>query len=372
MAGLGTRIIHKDDIFGDLSYHKRFNDNPIVHLEDKLCWHPFQYIEVRLDGNVNVCCPEWNPAPIGNLFQEDLETIWNGKKAQAIRGSILDGSYRYCDRNTCPLIENSEQSLIKKTDSSVNELIDSVKLTPTHISFVVDNSCNLSCPSCRLSKISQLSKDKQESASFVIKKVLKSAFPYPHNEEKTINIDGSGEVFSSEVYRRLFETEPVFTDTHNWPNLNFFISTNGTLMTEKIQKKYKNLFKQTQRIRISVDAGNRESYEKVRVGGHWELLWKNLDYFYDTIKDKTHQTWHWNIIIQKNNFESIPDLISLANRYDQHKPMINFSKVLNWGTWTDAEFLDHAVYLPENPLYREYCDIMDLPEIKTYPKKNFY
>ena len=371
MGDRATRIIHKDEIFGYLTYHRRFDTKPYIHLEDRLCWHPFLFAEVRLNGNVNVCCPQWNPAPIGNLFLEDFETIWNGKKALAIRGSILDGSYRYCDRNTCPLIENSEQSLIKKTDFTTNELLNSVKLTPTQVSFIIDNSCNLSCPSCRVSKISQLSKDKQESALIIIKKVLNSMFPYPHNEKKIITIDGSGEVFSSEVYRKIFETEPVFTETHNWPNLKFILSTNGTLMTEKIQKKYKKLFNHIERINVSVDAGNRESYEKVRVGGHWELLWKNLDYLYNTIKDKKQTEWRWNIIIQRHNFRSIPELISLANNYDQHKPTIHFSKVLNWGTWNDEEYFNHAVHLPSNPLYREYCDIMDLPEVKAYTRKIF-
>jgi MoaA/NifB/PqqE/SkfB family radical SAM enzyme len=372
MANRSTRIIRKDELFGDLSYHKIFKSESYYPLNHKLCWHPFSYAEIRYGGNVNICCPQWNPASIGNVFDDDFETIWNGEKAQAIRTSILDGSYKYCDNNTCPLIQNAEKSLLKKTDSTTNELINSVKATPKHVHFVIDNSCNLSCPSCRVSKITQLSKDRQESAFILIKKVLNSMFPYPHDEEKILSMDGSGELFSSEVYRRVFETEPVFTETQNWPNLKFMLTTNGTMMTEKIQRKYKKIFDQTAKIEISIDAGNQESYEKVRVGGHWDLLWKNLDYLYSTIKDQKKTSWQWNIIVQKNNFKSIPDFIALAEKYDQHKPVIYFSKILNWGTMTDAEFLDHAVYLTDNPLYQKYCDIMDLPEVKKYTKIRFH
>jgi len=372
MPDYSTRIIKKDKLFGNLSYHLAVNKDINPSLKDRLCWHPFSYAEIRYGGDVHICCPQWNPASIGNLFHDEFESIWNGKKARAIRKSILDGSYRYCNHNTCPLIQDWERTLQPKSKSNIKELKNSIKMTPKHVHFVMDNSCNLSCPSCRMFKITQLSKDKQDNALILIKKVLNSMFPYSHTEEKIISMDGSGEVFSSEVYRKILETEPVFTQTEKWPNVKFILTTNGTLMTEKIQKKYKNLFDRTVKIEISVDAGDRESYEKVRVGGHWDLLWKNLDYFYDAIKDTKTTAWYWNIIIQKNNFRSLPKLIEIANRYDQHKPIINFSKILNWGTWSDIEFLDHAVYLPENPLYLEYYDIINLPEVKNYSKKRFY
>lgn len=364
-----TRIILQDSRFGDLSYHKKIFNHPVTFPgTERLCPEPFMYSEVRLDGSVHICCPQWNPAAIGNVLKEDFVSIWNGEKAQIIRNSILDGSYSYCNSETCPKIQNWKNNLEPHTAENRDRLLNSVKDTPENVLFVVDDSCNLACPSCRGEKKTQLGNFQKEQALTVIRKVLRVMFMEPHLNHNRIGMDGSGEIFSSEVYRELFETEEIFTDTYKWPNLQFALNTNGTMMTEKIQKKYKHLMNQVSRIEISIDAGNQESYEKVRKGGHWELLWKNLDYFYSTIKDKKKTYWQWNIIVQADNFESIPELIALGNKYNEYRPSIYFAKVLNWGTWTDSEYEEIAVHLPTHLLHTRYLEIMNLPEVQNYNK----
>ena len=142
------------------------------------------------------------------------------------------------------------------------------------------------------------------------------------------------------------------------------------MMTEKIQKRYSKFFNQIKKIEISIDAGNQESYQSVRVGGNWNLLWKNLQYFYDNIKHKTDDEiiWQWNIIVQKNNFESIPDFINIAHKFSEKLPILNFAKVLNWGTWTDEDYIKYAVHLPINPQHEDYLKIINMPLLKNYPK----
>lgn len=354
------RIIINDPRFGSLSYHKKFYNNRFFPGKKFLCDHPFYYIEVRRHGSVNICCPQWNPAEIGNIFADSLEDIWNGDRAQIIRNSIIDGSYSYCNFDTCPKILSwQNQGLMNNTPSNLSHLQSRVSKTPNHVHFVVDNSCNLQCPSCRESKITQLDSREQNIGLDVIRKTLAGMFPEPHNEHKVVSMDGSGEIFSSELYREIFETEDVFTKTHLWPNLKFVLTTNGTMMTEKIQRKYKNFFDHIKFIEVSVDAGDKESYEKVRVGGHWDLLWKNLEYFYSTVKDKPEVKWRWNIIMQKHNYKSLPKLVQIANKFSDKIPTIYAAKLLNWGTWTEEEYLNHAVHLPTHPEHSEYIKIMD-------------
>jgi sulfatase maturation enzyme AslB (radical SAM superfamily) len=189
-------------------------------------------------------------------------------------------------------------------------------------------------------------------------------FHEPHGEYKIVGMDGSGEIFSSELYRELFETERIFTDTHLWPSLNFSLSTNGTMMTEKIQQKYKNFFDHIGYLEISVDAGNEDSYNKVRVGGHWELLWKNIEYLYNN--RSRDFGWAWNIIVQKNNYESIPELIDLANKFTNLRPKINFATLLNWGTWSEGEYINNAVHMPSHPEHQKYLAIMNSQLVKDY------
>lgn len=373
----GTKVVVDDRIFGRLSYHKKYLSHNDFPGDKLLCPEPFSYIEVRRNGDVNICCPQWNPVSIGNLLTTDLETIWTGEKAQVIRDTILDGSYSYCNNSTCPKIINYHSmtddkfGLITRTKHSQDRLVKSVLSTPEHVHFVIDESCNLLCPSCRSTKFTQLDERSKQRALTVFRRVTQSMFPTAHIEHKSISMDGSGEIFSSEVYRELFETEEIFTQTYRWPNLKFQLTTNGTMMTEKIQKKYSQLFNHAERVTVSIDAGNEASYNITRVGGHWDLLWKNMQYFHDnTLQDnRITRWWKWNIIVQRDNFESIPDLIEIALKFKKI-PTIYFANLLNWSTWEDDDYLARAVHLPSHPLHGRYLEIWNSPIVQNYRFKN--
>lgn len=51
---------------------------------DKLCLRPDDYIYIDLEGNVTPCC-SLRYFRVGNLLEENLEKIWNGKKIQQFR-----------------------------------------------------------------------------------------------------------------------------------------------------------------------------------------------------------------------------------------------------------------------------------------------
>ena len=359
------RVIIQDPLFGPLSYHKRFVNNTDFDGSKHLCNLPFRYAEVRRDGDVHMCCPNWSPVVVGNVFESSMTQIWQGERAQAQRRSILDGSYRYCNWDTCSLIRNNR--LEQRTEASVAQLVKRAEsCTPETVHFVVDESCNLSCPSCRMQRLAQLAPAERDRGYQAITRVLDCMFAEPHAEHKTLSMDGSGEIFSSELYRRLFETHAVFNRSDLWPNLRFRLTTNGTMMTAKIQRRYVHIMNRLEQLEVSVDAGDPESYAKVRVGGRWDLLWENLRCFHDSILVRQpHTTWRWNIIMQKNNYKSLPDLINIANTFER-KPMINMTAVLNWGTWTEEEYLDHAVHLPQHPKHKKYTKIMNSPLVQEY------
>lgn len=350
------REVIKDPLFGKLSYHRRLVNNTNFDGTKWLCRIPFEYAEVRRDGTVHLCCPSWNPAAVGNIFEESLESIWCGERARSIRHSIIDGSYRYCNQDTCPVIVN--QRLEPRTTERAVGLSNGVQNLPRSVHFVVDHSCNLACPSCRVSKINQLSAAERDQGYQAVVRVLDCMFAKPHAEHKTLSMDGSGEIFHSALYRHLFETHAVFDRADLWPNLRFRMVTNGTMMTEKIQDRYQKIMSRLQQLEVSVDAGNRHSYEQTRVGGNWDMLWQNLRHFHDTVLSVQPQTaWRWNIIVQKKNYQSLPELIELASSF-QRKPLINITQVLNWGTWSEPQYLDQAVHLPQHPEHDRYLEIM--------------
>ena len=364
LPGGPDRVVIEDPIFGTLKYHKKLINNNFDGSQH-LCRLPFTYAEVRRNGDVNLCCPNWSPAIVGNIFETSIEQIWTGDRAWAVRNSILDGSYRYCNWDTCSLIRNNR--LHPKTPDLSKELMRSARAsTPCFLHFVVDYSCNLACPSCRIRKIPQLSDDEKDQGYRAITQTLDIMFAQTHKEHKILSMDGSGEIFSSELYRQLFETHPVFTQTDQWPNLRFRLTTNGTMMTAKIQRRYHHIMQHLENLEVSVDAGNPESYARVRVGGHWNLLWDNLRNFHDnTLLAQPYSSWNWNIIIQKNNYESLPELIDIAETFTK-QPTLLINEVLNWGTWSESDYLDHAVHLLQHPEHSKYREIINSSKVVKY------
>ena len=348
--------------FGEIIHHKNYKGEFSWPSNDYICKEPFIHAEIRLNGDVTVCCPLWNPLVIGNILEQDLKTIWAGERAQAIRDSVQNGEYTYCDQYNCPHIQQHKQAQGPVEPKSRNTDL-TVSSTPKHIHFVIDLSCNLSCPSCRNARINRMTTPEIEEALRVIRGVLDSMFSEPHNEHKELSMDGRGEVFHSEVWREIFDTHPVFQNLQNWPNLRFCFNTNGTMLTPKYQEKYRHLLERSASIAISIDAGNKESYELVRREGDWDQLWINLRALHERIK-YTGIEWGWNIIVQKNNFRSIPEFVKLARSFAK-KPQIHYTNILDWGKLGNS-YPDHAVWRPDHPDYQELQSILNQPEVKYY------
>ena len=348
--------------FGEIRFHKNYRGEYTWPSNDYVCLAPFVSTEVRLNGSVTVCCPLWNPLVIGNVLEQDLKTIWAGERVQAIRASVQNGEYTYCDQHNCPYIQQHVQAQgpvepkRKGTDLTVTD-------TPNQIHFVMDLSCNLSCPSCRTNRINRMTNTEVVEALRVTRSVLDSMFAVPHTEHKMLSMDGNGEVFHSEVWRELFDTHPAFTQISQWPNLTFDFNTNGTMLTPKYQDKYSHLLDRAKMISISVDAGDEDSYRLVRREGDWDQLWINLKALHNRILH-THTRWSWNLIVQKNNYRSIPEFVKLARSFAK-KPIINYTNILDWGK-LGQDYADHAVWRPDHLEYPELQRILNLPEVKYY------
>jgi molybdenum cofactor biosynthesis enzyme MoaA len=142
------------------------------------------------------------------------------------------------------------------------------------------------------------------------------------------------------------------------------------MMTEKIQNRYADMFRRISAMSISIDAGNKKSYDKVRLGGDWDLLWKNINYLYNTQKqrDINDFDWAWQVVLQEDNFESIPDLIDLAYNYPDRLPFIVISPILNWGTFTDEDFTNKSVISRTSKNYNRLMEILNTPKVLNYPK----
>ena len=133
----------------------------MIDLNKKFCGRPWEFLEIHDDGGLKVynCCPNWvNHNDLGKMnYDTNFENIWNGEKSKEFRKSILDGSFKYCNRTECPMIQNG--SLPDKNDirdgkhgEYYKKIIEDNVLISENADFInlcYDVSCNLKCPSCR-------------------------------------------------------------------------------------------------------------------------------------------------------------------------------------------------------------------------------
>jgi radical SAM protein with 4Fe4S-binding SPASM domain len=68
-------------------------------------------VAIHANGDVAPClCKGWHVyGPVGNLHENSLEEIFNGKKMQEFRETIYDQSFKFCKKNTCGKLWNLDQ-----------------------------------------------------------------------------------------------------------------------------------------------------------------------------------------------------------------------------------------------------------------------
>ena len=103
---------------------------------------------------------------------------------------------------------------------------------------------------------------------------------------------------------------------------------------------------------ISIDAAKAETYHKVRKGGKWDLLIKNLK-FIDTLT-QVHSII-LSFVIQNDNYKEIVPFYRLMKDIfkNQKNITVQYYKILNWGVLSEEEFTEKAIWNKSHPNYEE-------------------
>jgi len=327
-------------------------------LATRFCDRPWTFLEVQEKALYN-CCPRWvNLNKIGDITPElDFAKEWNSERSKAFRRTILDGSFSMCSKGECPMIQN--QSLPKRTDilngkhgEKLKQIVQwdlEVSDLPATINLCYDRSCNLECPSCRKKKIFYNEKNfphQYKQALKINDKLLQMIHSKPHDVSLTIT--GSGDPFGSPSFFQLMKK----IKPHLNPKITLALQTNGVLWDEKRWAKLKNIHTLNISAIISLDAGIKEHYDKVRVGGDWNRLMKNLTF----IKSLNLPWVRLDMCVQKNNYQSIPEFIEIAK---QHNFDSYTSRIFNWGTFTEGKFDEHNIFDKKHPEHKEMMEIIN-------------
>jgi MoaA/NifB/PqqE/SkfB family radical SAM enzyme len=242
------------------------------------CDLPWTRFKVSPGGEVTNCC--WQQNGIGNVLDKTFSDLWiNSNILNQIRNDTKKGVlHSLCSEfGSCPYKSESENPEWNSWYSNEKNIFKYGKyprmleldLPNTHCNIgpgIPDDDKNPACIMCArrldgfVSDTTHYFKDICEKIKFLI----------PFLE--TIHIQGYAEPFYKDI---------VF-EVLDWLEFNMFKSnmrlttiTNGMYFSEKVSKKWDELCDNTC-IMVSIDAGSRETYKKIRIADAYDLVIKNM------------------------------------------------------------------------------------------------
>lgn len=253
-------------------------------------------------GEVLAC--HYNRGYILGLYPNDsINDIWFGKKRSNLVKSIRSGKFE----TSCHFCKLAiEQNLIHKAGINKYEYIvpDKHKM-PVSMEFQLDNICNLECIMCSGEYSSQIRKNREKGEPYIspydnaFVEQIEEFLPYLRQASFT-----GGEPFLFDIYYKMWDRIKILN-----PDLPIYISTNGTVLNDKVKEYMQNL---NFNFAISIDSLNKDSYERIRKNAKLADTLKNIDYFINYCKSK-NRTINIKCLVTPLNYQDIPSLIDYFN-----------------------------------------------------------
>ena len=327
------------------------------------CRSPFEHFEIASNGDVHLCCPGWVRSAVGNLGEQSLEEIWNGEKAQALRASVLDGSYSQCHAHMCPHLQTLDQgarlpeySPIENFDAPKTEYSRRISQGifpkgPSLINGAFDLTCNLSCPSCRREPIVYRPGTIEWQRAEKMANSIISAFPRVNR----LKLAGNGDPFASRLYWKMLTA----IDKSQHPKMKVVIHTNGLLFTPDRWKELSKAHGLIDTIEVSIDAALPESYALNRRGGSFETLLERIAFIGKLRQENHFRRWIVSFVVQANNFREMPAFVELGRSV--HADTIVFNRMNDWGSFPSANLATRSIHRVEHPQHAEFVDVLSQP-----------
>ncbi len=297
-----------------------------------LCNYPQHVINIDHHGRIFVClCEAWLPYSVGHVMDfESIEQIWRSDTAVDITQSQLRGEYEYCDTLHCNV--ERESRLLKRVQIYIG----------------IDDSCQLTCPSCRLSPIFDKDYDKKLPwVERITSWIQQLKDPRPLD----VLIGSHGDPFASALYRKIIQDLSALDR-----DIQFQLRTNGLLLTRYISEL--NILPRLSQLEISIDAASAETYEQVRRPGKWHTLIENLEYANQVRITQRPFFMIANFVIQQCNYKEMPAFVLLCRKYNMQP---SFTILQDWSTFS---YQQNAVHLPQHQEHAEFVAVLNDPVVK--------
>lgn len=330
------------------------------------CLVPFTYLELAPGGEVYCCCPQWTKAgPIGNLKKEPIEKIWNSVIAERVRSCVYAHNLEIvCNQKYCPIfLGQKKHSLPKwlKVEPGIRPILNDLREKKTHLSsgpidiLVADSGqCNLRCKMC-LSNEKFIPNDDNLS-----KKIFEEVLPKLLPSARYLTLCGNGEVFYRQQTREFLRK----FNPRKYPQLSFNILSNGILLNQRMWDSIKH--NRINSISISIDAATKQTYNKIRLGGNWERLQKNLLFLAKLRRQVKFKSFRINMVVMRSNYHEMKQFARLGIRLGCDTVL--FSKI--YGHFTLGCLQENINFLRgESKIFQEIRKILSDPIFK-HPAMN--
>jgi radical SAM protein with 4Fe4S-binding SPASM domain len=236
-----------------------------------ICYAPFVSLLFDTKGYVRSCCQSFTHS-IGNITQQTLKEIWNGKVNHTLRESMMANDLgQGCA--TCKW--DIERSNFDQAFSRHFDMFSAASPTPqwpVNMWFLMSNACNLECVQCYGELSSSIRKHRDHLPP--LKRVYQDSFFeelrefLPHLQ---LVLFLGGEAFLSRENYRIWDMmieDRLTTPTH--------IVTNGTQYNDRVERIIREL---PCSISISIDGATRETVESIRRNSSFDEIMTNIKRF---------------------------------------------------------------------------------------------
>lgn len=281
---------------------EKFDDHKLS--PSGFCLVPFTNLILEPGGEIGVCRHKGTEFTIGNLKNSSLEDLWNGHFLTRWRTEFLEGNPKICSKE----IKHQKCNLC----SYNNELLDQVEFEALQsrpfikLTANLNGQCNLKCQMCHVWKLPNGFYTEENFWA----PARKTLFP------KIKEIDMlSGEPFLQADTFKLIDEVSALNPECRWmftTNSHWSFSERVEHALSKIKIKY---------VVFSVDSLNSETYRKIRYPGHLPTVLNNITSWLNYNKERRSNLkgpieFHWNFLVQKDNWREIPEVITYCLERD--------------------------------------------------------
>lgn len=312
------------------------------------CRTMLNHLEILHGGDTRCCCTTFVKQNLDNIMEKSVNDLWNSAVHKIMCLSTENRTYSFCDKSMCPLFV--EKRLTE--ENGLERPYRQMAPVPEVLALGHDASCNLACVTCRR-ELCFAKGEELEEVNKVTDKIKKDYLPAC----RFLILAGDGEVFASPAYREIYESAAC--------NPGYIrLLSNGMLFTPANWERFRQHKTGKIMLTVSIDAASKETYERIRRRGNFDILRKNMKFAAALRKKGEMCYFRMNFVVQRDNYLEMIPFVQWGEKLGVDE--VFFTKILNWGTYTAEEFARISMMEPDAVTPKaELREVLNHPVMKS-------